>query len=163
MLFRSGHLLCHLSNILSNMNYQTRSIFPFHRVNCPFVLVGKQILQEACSLGLEWDAPLPDPLIERYKEWCLQLFSLSEIRIERCVKLLSFIVSSVEFHHFADANVSGYGVCSYLRLIDSLGNVSVKLVFSKSRVSPLRPITVPRLELTAAVLATRCSVMLERV
>ena len=106
----------------------------------------------------QWDAPLPDPLIERYKEWCLQLFSLSEIRIERCVKLLSFIVSSVEFHHFADANVSGYGVCSYLRLIDSLGNVSVKLVFSKSRVS----ITVPRLELTAAVLATRCSVMLER-
>ena len=95
----------------------------------PFVLLGKQILQEACSLGLDWDAPLPDPLIERYKEWCSQLSSLSEIRIERCFKPLDFIVSSVEFHHFADASVSGYGVCSYLRLIDSLGNVSVKLVF----------------------------------
>ena len=85
-----------------------------------FVLLGKQILQEACSLGLDWDAPLPDPLIEHYKEWCSQLSLLSEIRNERCLKSLDFIISSVEFHHFADAGVSGYGVCSYLRLIDSL-------------------------------------------
>ena len=113
-------------------------------------------------LGLEWDDLFPDSHIARYKNWCEQLSSLSEIKIQRCVKPPDFIVCSVEFHHFADASVSGYGVCSYLRLIDSNGNVSVRLVFSKSRVSPLKPITVPRLELTAAVLATRCSVMLEK-
>ena len=78
----------------------------------------------------DWDVPLPDPLITRYMDWCEQLSSLSEIRIQRCVKPPDFIVSSVEFHHFADASVIGYGVCSYLRLIDSNGNVSVTLIFS---------------------------------
>ena len=88
--------------------------------------------------------------------------SLSEIKISRCVKPSDFNVSSIEFHHFADASTSGYGVCSYLRLVDINGNVSVSLVFAKSRVSPIKPVTVPRLELAAAVLASRCSVMLER-
>ena len=49
-----------------------------------------------------------------------------------------------------------------MRLIGSDGHVSVSLVFAKSRVTPIKPVTVPRLELTAAVLAARCSVMLEK-
>ena len=52
----------------------------------PFILLRKQILQEVCSLGLGWDASLPDPLITRYKNWCEQLSSLSEIKIRRCIK-----------------------------------------------------------------------------
>ena len=88
------------------------SVFDPMGLVSPFILLGKQILQEVCSLGLDWDAPLPDPLITRYKDWCEQLSSLSEIRIQRCVKPPDFTVSSVEFHHFADASVSGYGVCS---------------------------------------------------
>ena len=138
------------------------SVFDPMGLVSPFILLGKQILQEVCSLGLDWDAPLPDPLIARYKDWCEQLSRLSEIRIRRCVKPADFDVSAIEFHHFSDASVTGYGVCSYIRLIDSTGKISVRLVFAKSRVSPIKPMTVPRLELTAAVLATRCSVMLER-
>ena len=38
---------------------------------------------------------------------------------------------------------------------------SATLVFTKSCVSQIKPVTVSRLELTAAVLAVRCSVMLE--
>ena len=128
----------------------------------PFVLLGKQILEEACAAGLGWDDELPDPLKPRYKEWCQQLQELSSLTIPRCIKPHDFNVSSIEFHHFANASTSGYGVCSYIRYIDHNGSVSVSLVYAKSRVSPIKPVTIPRLELTAAVLAVRCSVMLER-
>ena len=138
------------------------SVFDPMGLVSPFVLLGKQILQEACYAGLDWDDELPDPLKHRYKEWCAQLQDLSSITIQRCIKPPDFNVSSVEFHHFADASSSGYGVCSYIRLVDHNGSVSVSLVFAKSRVTPIKPVTIPRLELTAAVLAVRCSVLLER-
>ena len=68
----------------------------------------------------------------------------------------------VELHHFADASEDGYGACSYLGTMDSQGRVSVHLVMAKARVAPLAAITIPRLELMAAVVAARLSVFLER-
>ena len=119
------------------------SVFDPMGLVSPFVLLGKQILQEACAAGLDWDDELPDLLKQRYKDWCDQHQELSSITIPRCIKPLDFNVSTVEFHHFADASTSGYGVCSCARLIDSNGSSSVALVFAKSRVSPIKPITVP--------------------
>ena len=46
---------------------------------------------------------------------------------------------------------SGYGQCSYLRDKDEDENVLVSLVMGKSRVAPTKITTIPRLELTAAV------------
>ena len=82
------------------------SVFDPMGLVSPFVLLEKQILQEVCSLGLDWDAPLPDPLSTRYKDWCEHLSSLLEIKFRRCVKPPSFNISSIEFHHFADASTS---------------------------------------------------------
>ena len=103
----------------------------------PFVLLGKQILQEACATVLDWDDKLPDSLKQRYKEWCDQLQKLSSITILRYIKPPDLNVSTVEFHYFADGSTSDYGVFSYVRLIDSNGCVFVLIVFEKSRVSPI--------------------------
>ena len=58
-------------------------------------------------------------------------------------------------HHFSDACQTGYGECCYLRLIDIEDKVSCCLVMSKSRVAPIKMITISRLELTAAVTAVK--------
>ena len=59
-------------------------------------------------------------------------------------------------HSFSDASDVGYGQCSYLRLVNTEGNVHCVFVFGKSRVVPLKPkITIPRLELVAAVLSSK--------
>ncbi|XP_006814407.1 uncharacterized protein LOC102800583, partial [Saccoglossus kowalevskii] len=72
--------------------------------------------------------------------------------IPRCYKSNDFgKLKRAELHHFSDASQHSYGQCSYLRLIDEHDKVSCSLVMGKSRVTPSKPITIPRLEVTAAV------------
>jgi len=66
-----------------------------------------------------------------------------------------------ELHSFADASMSGYGQCFYLRVKDEDENVHVSLVMGKSRVAPTKITTIPRLELTAAVVSAKVAVMVQ--
>ena len=81
--------------------------------------------------------------------------------IRRCYRPSEFgEVVDATLHCFSDASFVGYGVACYLRLVDEYGRVQVSLVMGKSRVSPLKPTTVPRLELTAAVLSVKLAALL---
>ena len=129
----------------------------------PFVLTGKRILQSMCKDGLDWDEPLPDSFRPLWESWRSQIVHLKDLEIPRCTKPTNFGETvSIELHHFADASQTGYGCCSYLRQMNAQGDVHCSLVMGKSRVTPLKPITVPRLELTAAVTAAKVSQLLQR-
>ena len=62
---------------------------------------------------------------------------------------------------FSDANINGHGQCTYLRQINDEGRVHSCLFIRKSIVSPLRIITISRLEPTAAVLSVKISKLLQ--
>ncbi|XP_066553505.1 uncharacterized protein LOC136721589 [Amia ocellicauda] len=128
----------------------------------PFILVGKQILQQMCHNKLSWDDILPDDLRPLWEFWLQDLQNLAGVKIQRCYIPLNFKVQSYELHHFSDASVSGYGECSYLRAVSASGEVHCSLVMGKSRVAPAKVTTIPRLELSAAVVAVRTSDMLKR-
>ena len=66
-----------------------------------------------------------------------------------------------ELHHFSDACQYGYDQCSYLRLVDEMQQVHCSLVMGKSRVAPMKPVTIPRLELTAAVVSVNVGALVE--
>ncbi|XP_045574418.1 uncharacterized protein isoform X2 [Salmo salar] len=120
----------------------------------PFVLAGKQILQQMCRDKIDWDEPIPDDLRFQWEFWLQGLQKLSEVRIQQGYLPSSFKeVQSYELHHFSDASTSGYGECSYLRTISTAGEVHCSLVMGRSRVAPSNITTILRLELSAAVVA----------
>ena len=127
----------------------------------PFVLNGKRILQDICKLQVDWDVPLSGEIVDRWQKWCCGLTELEKLKIPRCFKPKNFgPVKTVELHHFSDASFTGYGQSSYLRLVDEQGQVHCSLVLGKARVTPLRQVSIPRLELTAAVLSVKMSSLL---
>ena len=60
-------------------------------------------------------------------------------------------------HHFYDASHEGYGQCSYLRLVNQGNKAHCSFIAGKSRVAPLKQMTIPRLELAAAALSAKMS------
>ena len=129
----------------------------------PFLLQGKQILQDLCKNQAAWDEMVPDDIKARWEKWRGELHALAELKIRRCYKPDNFgHVKTVELHSFSDASVNGYGQCSYLRMINDRDEVHCALVMAKSRVTPLKLVTVPRLELTAAVVSTKISSLLQK-
>lgn len=129
----------------------------------PVILQGKRILQELCRDGVGWDDEVPEDIRPRWERWRAELPALEKLKVPRCHKPNEFgEIKKVELHHFSDASQNGYGQCSYLRLTDDNDCIHCSLVMGKSRVTPLKPVTIPRLELTAAVVASKIGCVLRK-
>lgn len=145
-------------NILSIVS----SVYDPLGILAPVVLQVKGILQKLCRLKLGWDVPIPDELACEWFAWKTELHQLEDIRVPRCFKPAGFgeVVMS-QLHHFADASEEGYGTVSYLLQKNSSNEVHCAFVMGKARVAPLKPMTNPRMELTAATMAARMDKMLK--
>ena len=125
----------------------------------PVMLEAKLIQQELCRIEtyegakLGWDDPIPPELEKRWMSWKTNLPILEKVEIPRCFQPQGFsrpTPVSAQLHHFGDASNLAYGCSSYLRLVDQNGQIHVSFVIGKSRVAPLKNISLPRKELTAA-------------
>ncbi|KAG7496410.1 hypothetical protein JOB18_018512 [Solea senegalensis] len=126
----------------------------------PFLLLGKKVLQEMCQKGIAWDEPLPRELQPQWENWLKDLENLQKLQIPRCFAPETLgKAQRIELHHFSDASSYGYGQCSYIRVV-SEDKVHCSLVIGKARVAPSKVVTIPRLELTAAVVSSAISSML---
>ena len=126
----------------------------------PLLLVGKGLLQDLCRGKVAWDDPIPENVRSRWLKWRDELHHLEDFSVRRCFKPEGFgAVISTQLHQFSDASAIGYGQCSYIRLVDDKGQVHCSLIMGKARVAPLKMVTIPRLELTAAVVSVRVSDM----
>ena len=128
----------------------------------PCILPAKAIQQDLCLKGLGWGDQIPEPCKQKWQSWLKELPKLEQFEIPRCLKPPNCLeIQRCELHHFSDASSQGYGAVSYLRQTDSHGEVHCLLIMAKSRLAPLKAMTIPRLELSAAVLATRLDRMIK--
>ena len=120
----------------------------------PYTITAKILLQDMWSRGLDWDEVLDKELSDRAYSWFQDLTNLSELRIPRCITSRPD-VQCITLHVFVDASQEAYGAVAYARTVYQDNSVSCRLISSKSHVAPLQAISIPRLELTAAVSGVR--------
>ena len=87
--------------------------------------------------------------------------SISIISVPRWFGFHPSLTNKIELHIYCDASEIAYGAVAYLRCLEENANqYSVSFVLSKSRLTPMkdRTLTILKLELQAAVLATRLEV-----
>ncbi|XP_011860178.1 PREDICTED: uncharacterized protein LOC105557529 [Vollenhovia emeryi] len=118
----------------------------------PVVIKAKILLQELWLHKLQWDDPLPSQLSARWLIIREELTSLARLSIPRWLNTWSD--SQVELHGFSDASQLAMAAVIYISVHDSNG-ATFSLVCSKTKVAPLKRLSIPRLELTAALLLSR--------
>ena len=129
----------------------------------PVTLKGKQMLQRMCRDKLDWDSPVPEDLRSLWEKWRIEILQVEKLQFPRCFKPEHFgSIKVSEIHHFSDASMLGYGQCSYIRLVNKNVEVHGTLIVAKARVTPLKQLTIPRLELAAATISARMSKFLRK-
>ena len=129
------------------------SIFDPLGLISPVITPCKLFMQKLWSLKLDWDQQLPTDFLNSWQNIWNNLPALSNIFIPRLAKPLGS-PRHVHLHVFADASQIAYGACAYLTVFTEHDSAS-HLMCAKSKIAPIKPLTVPRLELCAAVLASR--------
>lgn len=115
----------------------------------PVTFYLKYLVQLLWISGVSWDEDAPETVVSEWLRFKSQLSMLSAISIPRRM-VSSFVV--LQIHGFSDASERGMCGIIFVRVVDADGCCSVYFCASRCKLAPLRKLSIPRLELQAAVL-----------
>ena len=122
----------------------------------PVTLKAKLMIREVCddeSLG--WDNPLPEDLRKKWIDFLRSLFELDSLRVPRSLWPEGEVKGLPSLVIFSDGSISAYGVAAYIRWELAEGGYWSRLIIAKSKISPKRIVSVPRMELCGALVGNR--------
>ncbi|XP_029178618.1 uncharacterized protein LOC114946335 [Nylanderia fulva] len=120
----------------------------------PVVLKAKVFMQKLWRHKVGWDDNLSEDLLLQWSVIYKSLPYIKSIKLSRWIGCDSD-TKSIELHGFADASQVAYAAVVFLRVTTLSGHTTVSLLAGRSKVAPIKPLTIPRLELSAAVLLAR--------
>ena len=129
----------------------------------PVIVQAKLIIQKLWAAGVEWDENLLGTSIAtEWFNWYQNLEGIKEIQISRQYVPENIVAKKTEVHIFCDASEKGYATVAYLCMEEDSGQRYTALLTSKTKVAPLKMITLPRQELLAALIGSRLSLVIRR-
>lgn len=132
----------------------TASIFDPLGLIAPITTTAKIFMQDLWKENCAWDDPIPSHLKPKWIKFSENISKVKNISVPRHLLPLDTI-HKIEIHGFSDASTKAYGAACYLLIIDPNGTAASNLICAKSRVAPIKTVSLPRLELCAAVLLSK--------
>lgn len=159
-LFATRHITVTQITKRTALSLTSRLFDPFGWL-APTVVRAKIFLQQIWLQGLGWDDPLSDALSRKWLNYQEELLLLEQIRVCRWIGKYSSS-TNVEVHGFADASEGAYAAVVYLR-IKQENSWDIALLAAKTKVAPVKRVSLPRLEFCAATLLARLVARLQSV
>ncbi|XP_043474380.1 uncharacterized protein LOC122506331 [Leptopilina heterotoma] len=125
----------------------------------PFTIRAKMLLQELWLEKLAWDDSPSDSINKKWLKFKKEFSQLSTISIPRWLNITTS--STVELHGFSDASQLAMSAVIFIKSTNSQLEPKISLICAKTKVAPLKRITIPRMELTAAQLLTRLMIYVQ--
>ncbi|XP_046811897.1 uncharacterized protein LOC111689889, partial [Lucilia cuprina] len=118
----------------------------------PIIIQAKMILQQLWLDGTGWDDKVKPCTLDLWNEFVTNLPLISNIKIPRWIEFAPSRMTQI--HGFCDASEKAYCAAVYVRMqTDSM--IESHLLVSKTKVAPIDPVSLPRLELCGAVLLSK--------
>ena len=117
----------------------------------PSTIKVKILLQRIWEGEIGWDESVPPNIHRTYQKWRVELSILSNKVIPHCYFPCRSRDCQIQLHGFSDASEEAYASVLYLCIRAPDDSIHVSLVMSKTRVAPLKRLSIPRLELCGAL------------
>ncbi|XP_049869877.1 uncharacterized protein LOC126369487 [Pectinophora gossypiella] len=118
----------------------------------PVTLFAKHLIQLLWIARVDWDETPPQEIVNSWSTFVSELPLLTQVSFPRHVFSKNRLI---QLHGFSDASERAYAACIYLRVQNEEGEVDISLLLAKTRVAPTKRISIPRLELMAALLLAK--------
>ncbi|XP_066585538.1 uncharacterized protein [Prorops nasuta] len=119
----------------------------------PVIFYIKKLMQDIWKTGIHWDESIPQEIYCRWTKFTDQWANVGKIHFKR--RVIADNHKNLQVHGFCEVSSHGYGACIYVRSEEYSGKITSHLLCAKSKIAPLKIMTIPRLELCGAVILVR--------